>query len=54
MARARYVAASESLKITIQGAIEGRVVSQMPVPGTVLVGNDRTVRLRFSSRREEG
>jgi cell division protein FtsI (penicillin-binding protein 3) len=54
MARARYVAASEALKITTQGAIDGRVVSQMPVPGTVLGGNERTVRLRFSSRREEG
>lgn len=54
MARARYVAASESLEITTLGAIEGRVVSQLPVPGTLLVGNDRTVRLRFASWREEG
>jgi len=54
MAHARNVAASESLEITTLGAIEGRVVSQLPVPGTVLVGNDRTVRLRFVARREEG
>jgi cell division protein FtsI (penicillin-binding protein 3) len=54
MARARNVAALESLEITTFGAIEGRVVSQRPVPGTVLAGSDRTVRLRFASRREEG
>jgi cell division protein FtsI (penicillin-binding protein 3) len=54
MARAQNVAASESLEITTHGAIEGRVVSQLPVPGTILEGNDRTVSLRFASRREEG
>ncbi len=60
MARARRMAQSESLDITTLGAIEGRVVSQSPVPGTVLDGNDRTVRLRFephqasATRREEG
>ena len=54
MARARYVAASESLQITTRGAIGGRVVSQLPVPGTVLEGDDRTVRLQFASLREEG
>jgi hypothetical protein len=54
MARARYVAASESLQITTLGAIEGRVVSQLPVPGTMLEGNDRTVRLQFAALREEG
>ncbi|MCR9097545.1 MAG: penicillin-binding transpeptidase domain-containing protein [bacterium] len=60
MARARRLAASESLEITTLGAIEGRVVSQYPIPGTVLEGSDRTVRLRFeqrrtaSARREEG
>jgi membrane peptidoglycan carboxypeptidase len=54
MARARYVAASESLQITTLGAIGGRVVSQLPVPGTVLEGDDRTVRLRFAALREEG
>ena len=54
MARARHIAASASLDITTLGAIEGRVVSQLPVPGTVLVGNDRTVRLRFAWQREEG
>jgi cell division protein FtsI (penicillin-binding protein 3) len=54
MARARYVAASESLKIMTRGAIEGRVVSQRPVPGTILAGDKRTVRLRFSMLQEEG
>ena len=54
MARARYVAASESLKIMTRGAIEGHVVSQRPVPGTILAGDDRTVRLQFSIHREEG
>jgi cell division protein FtsI (penicillin-binding protein 3) len=54
MARARYLAAGESLEIMTHGAIEGRVVSQLPVPGTVLEGNDRTVRLRFESWLEEG
>lgn len=60
MARARRLAESESLEITTLGAIEGRVVSQFPVPGTVLDGKDRTVRLRFeprqasAARREEG
>lgn len=60
MARARRLAESESLRIAPLGAIEGRVVSQSPVPGTVLDGEDRTVRLRFESRqasaprREEG
>ena len=54
MARARRLAESESLEITTLGAIEGRVVSQSPVPGTVLDGDDRTVRLRFEPRREEG
>lgn len=54
MARARRVAASESLGITTLGAIEGRVVSQRPVPGTLLVGHDRTVRLQFAALREEG
>ncbi|MEM9175945.1 MAG: PASTA domain-containing protein, partial [Myxococcota bacterium] len=51
MARARRIAANESLEITTLGAIEGRVVSQFPVPGTVLEGGDRTVRLRFEQRR---
>ena len=54
MARARSVAAGESLGITTLGAIEGRVVSQLPVPGTLLEGKDRTVRLRFAALREEG
>ncbi len=51
MARARRLAAMESLEITTLGAIEGRVVSQYPIPGTVLEGGDRTVRLRFEQRR---
>ena len=54
MARARRVAATESLVITTSGAIEGWVVSQRPVPGTLLEGDDRTVRLRFSPSRKEG
>ena len=53
-ALARHLAADESLEITTHGAIEGRVVSQLPVPGTVLEGDDRTVRLRFATGREEG
>jgi cell division protein FtsI (penicillin-binding protein 3) len=53
MARARRVAATESLGITTLGAIEGRVVSQRPVPGTLLVGHNRTVRLQFAALREE-
>ena len=56
IAHAQYIAENEALELTILGAIEGRVVSQIPVPGTVLIGQDRTVRLRFESRptREEG
>lgn len=50
MASARRLAARESLEITTAGAIEGRVVSQSPVPGTVLEGGRRTVRLRFETR----
>lgn len=53
MERARRIADSEALEITTLGAIEGRVVSQFPVPGTVLDGKDRTVRLRFESRRPD-
>ncbi|MBJ22015.1 MAG: cell division protein [Deltaproteobacteria bacterium] len=51
MARARRIAKGEALDITTHGAIEGRVVSQFPVPGTVLDGDNRTVRLRFEPRR---
>jgi beta-lactam-binding protein with PASTA domain len=54
MARARRLAESESLEITTLGAIDGRVVSQSPVPGTVLAGKDRTVRLRFEPARPRG
>lgn len=48
------VAQEESLIIIVPGATEGRVVSQVPTPGTILDGADRTVRLHFASRREEG
>jgi len=54
MARAQRIAESESLEISTLGAIEGQVVSQLPVAGTVLQGTNRTVRLRFATRREEG
>ncbi len=50
MASARRLAEREALEITTAGAIEGRVVSQSPVPGTVLEGGRRTVRLRFETR----
>jgi hypothetical protein len=53
MASARRIADGESLKITTLGASEGRVVSQFPVPGTVLDGGDRTVRLRFERRSDQ-
>ena len=53
MASARRIADGESLEITTHGAIEGRVVSQFPVPGTVLEGGDRTVRLRFEPRSDQ-
>ncbi|MEZ4332841.1 MAG: penicillin-binding transpeptidase domain-containing protein [Myxococcota bacterium] len=51
---ARRIAASESLEIAPTGAVDGRVVSQTPVAGTVIHGADRTVRLRFAGTREEG
>lgn len=54
MADAQRIAESESLAISTSGAIEGRVVSQLPVAGTVLEGPNRTVQLRFALRREEG
>lgn len=54
IAAARRIAASESLEIAPSGAVEGRVVSQTPVAGTVIDGADRTVRLRFAGKREEG
>jgi beta-lactam-binding protein with PASTA domain len=52
--RALRLARAESLILSIRGARTGRVVSQTPVPGTVLDGGDRTVRLRFAPTREEG
>ena len=54
MAYAIRLARSESLVVSVLGATKGRVVSQVPAPGTVLDGDDRTVRLRFAPRREEG
>jgi len=48
------IARAESLVLRIGGARQGRVVSQAPVPGTVLAGEDRTVRLRLAPTREEG
>ncbi|MCB9724556.1 MAG: PASTA domain-containing protein [Spirochaetaceae bacterium] len=55
ISNAMRIAAREALEISTAGAIEGRVVSQSPVPGTVLDGPDRTVRLRFAPPpREEG
>ena len=53
MAHAQRLAESESLEISILGAIEGRVVSQLPVAGTVIHGNDRRIQLHFATRREE-
>ncbi len=54
MGNAQRIAESESLEISTVGAIEGRVVSQLPVAGSVLEGANRTVQLRFAQRREEG
>ena len=54
IARAMATAQRELLEIRTKGAIEGHVVSQIPVPGTVLEGADRTVRLRFATHHEEG
>jgi len=51
---AKRLAQSESLTISVFGATNGRVVSQLPVPGTVLEGKDRTVLLEFAPRQEEG
>ena len=51
---AQRIAASEAIELSTRGAIEGRVVSQIPVAGTVLNGADRTVRLHFATEREEG
>lgn len=48
------IARAESLVLRLGGARHGRVVSQSPVPGTVLAGEDRTVRLRIAPTREEG
>jgi len=54
MSHALRLAQSESLILSALGATNGRVVSQLPVPGTVLEGDNRTVRLKFSAPREEG
>jgi cell division protein FtsI (penicillin-binding protein 3) len=53
MARAQHLAQSESLNIDVFGATNGRVVSQLPVPGTVLEGGDRTILLEFAPQRED-
>ncbi|MBW2497645.1 MAG: penicillin-binding protein 2 [Deltaproteobacteria bacterium] len=52
--RALRLARRESLILSIRGARNGRVVSQIPVPGTLLDGDDRTVRLQLAATREEG
>jgi cell division protein FtsI (penicillin-binding protein 3) len=54
VARALRLARRESLVLSIRGARNGRVVSQIPVPGTLLDGDDRTVRLQLVATREEG
>jgi cell division protein FtsI (penicillin-binding protein 3) len=54
MSHAKQLAQRESLSLSVFGATNGRVVSQLPVPGTVLDGNDRTVLLEFAQRQEEG
>jgi hypothetical protein len=53
MSHARRLAHSESLTIDVFGATNGRVVSQLPVPGTVLEGSDRTILLEFAPQRED-
>ena len=53
MVHARRLATSESLTIDVFGVTNGRVVSQLPVPGTVLEGSDRTILLEFAPQRED-
>jgi cell division protein FtsI (penicillin-binding protein 3) len=53
MDRARRLARSESLTIDVFGATNGRVVSQLPVPGTVLEGGEQTILLEFAPQRED-
>jgi hypothetical protein len=53
MIRARSLAKNESLTLDVFGASTGRVVSQLPVPGTVLEGTNRTVLLEFAPKRED-
>jgi cell division protein FtsI (penicillin-binding protein 3) len=53
MHHARRHATSESLTIDVFGVTNGRVVSQLPVPGTVLEGTNRTVLLEFAPKRED-
>lgn len=54
MTRAIGIARGESLILSVIGATDGHVVSQVPVPGTVLDGQDRTVRLEFAPSPQEG
>ncbi|MBK7950388.1 MAG: PASTA domain-containing protein [Deltaproteobacteria bacterium] len=54
LAVARRLAERESLTISTNGAADGRVVSQVPVAGTVLHGANRTIRLRLATTRKEG
>jgi hypothetical protein len=54
LASAQRMAAHASLDLQIKGSVRGRVVRQVPVAGTVVIGSRRTVLLAFSSRREEG
>lgn len=54
LASAQRMAESESLTLSTLGAIEGRVVSQMPAAGSVVHGSERTIRLKFARGREEG
>ncbi len=41
--RARALAARESLQLHVEGTPSGRVVHQVPAPGTIMDGGDRTV-----------
>lgn len=54
MSHALQLARREAIILSVYGATDGRVVSQVPVPGTVLRGPDRTVRVEFARKREEG
>jgi cell division protein FtsI (penicillin-binding protein 3) len=55
---ARRMAAQDSLTLELEGDRRGLAVEQHPAPGTILVGDQQRVRLRFSAgtekRGEEG